>query len=159
MGGLTAPLVADRVPVDLIVLLTAMIPVPGEPPADLWGNTGLAEDRRALYEREGWGDPGEMDVVRDFFHDLPADLLAEVLARPERDQSWTPFEDPWPLDRWPDVPTRAVLPRDDRFHPADHQRRVVAERLGTTPDEIPGGHCVALSRPDALAERLLAYLT
>lgn len=158
MGGLTAPLVADRVPVDLLVLLTAMIPVPGERPADLWGNTRLAEDRQALYEREGWGDPGEMDVDRDFFHDLPADLRAEALARPEHDQSWTPFEEPWPLDRWPDVPTRAIVTRDDRFHPVDHQRRVVAERLGVVPDEIPGGHCAALSQPEALAARLLQAL-
>lgn len=158
MGALVAPLVADRVPVDLIVLLAAMVPVPGERPADLWANTGLAEDRRALYEREGWGDPSELDVERDFYHDLPPALRAEVLTRPERDQSWTPFEEPWPLDRWPDVPVRAVLARDDRFSPADHQRRVVAERLGITPDEIPGGHCAALSRPDALAGRLLAYL-
>jgi hypothetical protein len=158
MGGLTAPLVADRVPVALLVLLAGMIPRPGEPPADIWPTTGLAADRRALYEREGWGDPSEIDVERDFFHDLPPALLAEALARPERDQSWTPFEDPWPLDRWPDVPTRFLLPRDDRFLPADHQRRVVPERLGIVPDELPGGHCVALSQPTALADRLLAYL-
>ncbi len=158
MGGLTAPLVAARIPVDLIVLLAAMVPVPGEAPADLWANTGLAEDRRALYGREGWGDPGELDVVRDFLHDLPPPVLAEALARPERGQSWTPFEAPWPLDRWPDVPTRFLLARDDRFFPADHQRRVVPERLGIVPDEMPGGHCVALSQPAALADRLLASL-
>lgn len=158
MGGLTAPLVAARVPVDLLVLLAAMIPLPGEAPADLWGNTGLADDRRALYEREGWPTDGELDVVHDFLHDLPPEVLAEALARPERGQSWTPFEDPWPLDHWPDVPTRFLLARDDRFFPADHQRRVVPERLGIVPDEMPGGHCVALSQPVTLADRLLAYL-
>jgi hypothetical protein len=36
-------------------------------------------------------------------------------------------------------------------------RRVVKERLKFTPDEIEGGHLVALSRPKALAERLDAY--
>src|SRR5688500_15202220 len=30
LGGFTAPLVAARVPVDLIVLVTAMVPCPGE---------------------------------------------------------------------------------------------------------------------------------
>ena len=30
--------------------------------------------------------------------------------------------------------------------------------LGITPDEIDGGHCVALSRPSELADRLEAYL-
>ena len=158
MGGLTAPLVAARIPVDLLVLLAAMVPVPGEAPGDLWANTGLAEDRRALDERMGLPTDGELDVVRDFLHDLPPAILAEALARPMRDQSGTPFADPWPLDRWPEVPTRFLLARDDRFFPADHQRRVVPERLGITPDEMPGGHCVALSQPVVLAERLLAYL-
>jgi len=37
-------------------------------------------------------------------------------------------------------------------------RRVVHERLGTTPDEMPGGHLAMLSRPKELAERLLSYL-
>ena len=31
------------------------------------------------------------------------------------------------------------------------------ERLGITPDEMPGGHLVALSLPRELAERLEAY--
>jgi hypothetical protein len=51
------------------------------------------------------------------------------------------------LTRWPDVPTRFLQARDDRFFPAEFQRRVVQERLGITPDEMPGGHHVALSRP------------
>jgi len=38
-------------------------------------------------------------------------------------------------------------------------RRAVRERLGITPDEINGSHCVALSRPKELADRLEAYLT
>jgi hypothetical protein len=36
-------------------------------------------------------------------------------------------------------------------------RRVVAERLGITPDEIAAGHCVNLSRPRELADRLVGY--
>jgi hypothetical protein len=35
--------------------------------------------------------------------------------------------------------------------------RVVRERLGITLDEIDGSHCVALSRPKELAERLESY--
>jgi hypothetical protein len=38
-------------------------------------------------------------------------------------------------------------------------RRLVRERLGITPDEIDGGHLVALSRPRDLAERLDRYMT
>ena len=64
---------------------------------------------------------------------------------------------PWPLAAWPDVPTRFLLCRDDRFFPADFQRRVVRERLGIVPDEMGGGHLPALAHPRELADRLLAY--
>jgi hypothetical protein len=37
-------------------------------------------------------------------------------------------------------------------------RRIPDERLGITPDEIDAGHCVALSRPSDLADRLESYL-
>jgi hypothetical protein len=36
-------------------------------------------------------------------------------------------------------------------------RKVVAERLAITPDEITAGHCVALSRPKELADKLVGY--
>ncbi|MGH8775115.1 MAG: hypothetical protein ACRDWI_08080 [Jiangellaceae bacterium] len=45
------------------------------------------------------------------------------------------------------MPTRFVLCTEDRFFPPDFLRRVVAERLNVSPDEIASGHCVALSRP------------
>jgi pimeloyl-ACP methyl ester carboxylesterase len=148
MGGFTAPLVAERVPVDLIVLVAAMVPLPGEPPGEWWANTGHAV---ASFDD---GDPA--DPVALFLHDLPADVRAEAMTH-GRDQSGTPFEKPWPLSAWPDVPTRFLLCRDDRFFPAEFQRRVVPERLGIVPDEMGGGHLPALARPVELVERLEAY--
>ncbi|HEV2930458.1 MAG TPA: alpha/beta fold hydrolase [Propionibacteriaceae bacterium] len=74
-------------------------------------------------------------------------------------QSGTPMEAPWPLPAWPDVPTRFLLCRDDRLFPAEVLRQVVRNRLAITPDEIDGSHCVALSRPRELADRLERYLT
>jgi hypothetical protein len=64
---------------------------------------------------------------------------------------------PWPWASWPDVPTRFLLCRDDHFFEAAWMRGVVRDRLGIEPDEIAGSHCVALSRPEELAERLDAY--
>jgi pimeloyl-ACP methyl ester carboxylesterase len=72
-------------------------------------------------------------------------------------QSGTPFEKAWPLARWPDVPTRFLQGRDDRFFPLEFQRRVVGARLGITVDEMPGGHLLALSQPEEVARRLEAY--
>src|SRR4051812_8172811 len=47
MGGFTAPLVCERVPVSLMILVAAMVPLPGELPGEWWANTGHAEARRA----------------------------------------------------------------------------------------------------------------
>ena len=155
LGGFTAPLVADRVAVDLMVLVAAMVPAPGESGGDWWTNTGWEQARRHAAIEDG-RDPDEDDEVALFLHDLPPDLAAES-AHHVRAQSGTPFETPWPLTAWPDVPTRFLLCRQDRFFPADFMRRVVRERLGIVPDEMDGGHLPALSRPKELADRLEAF--
>ena len=155
-GGFTAPLVCERVPVDLLVMLAAMIPSPGEPPGEWWDNTGYGEAARSQAERDGRAD-AEDDPIALFLHDVPTELATEALQK-GRDQSATPMGEPWPLGEWPVVPTKFLLCRDDRFFPADFMRRVVRERLGIAPDEIGGSHCVALSRPKELADRLEGYL-
>ena len=148
LGGFTAPLVCDRVPAKMLVLLAAMIPSPGEAPNDWWANSG--------YEREARHDD---DVIAILYHDVPADLAAEALRRERAHPSARAMQEPWPLKAWPNVPTRFLLCRDDRFFPASFLRRLARERLGIAADEIEGGHCVYLSRPDDLAERLDGYLT
>jgi pimeloyl-ACP methyl ester carboxylesterase len=141
MGAFTAPLVCQRVPVALLVLLNAMIPKTVETPGAWWTNTDHDAAKRRKNLRDG----------------RPADADFEALAQGAPDQSDTPFTTPCTFDRWPDVPTRVLVGRDDRFFPAEFQRRVAQERLGITPDEMPGGHLVALSRPAELAKRLDAY--
>jgi pimeloyl-ACP methyl ester carboxylesterase len=159
LGGFTAPLVCDRVPVGLLILVAAMVPVPGEPPGDWWANTGWEQARLEQAERDGRPTGGDFDVMVEFFHDVPPEVTAEAMARGERKQSGTPFEKPWPLAAWPDVPTRFLLCRQDRFFPAEFMRRVVPARLHITPDEMDGGHLPALARPKELADRLEAYRT
>ena len=162
LGGFTASLVADRlvadrVPVRLLVLLNAMIPKPGERAADWWGNTGMSQARSELAAAQGRSD--EFDLMNDFFHDVPAGVVEAAMARPEAQQSDGPMTDPWPLAAWPDVPTKVLTGRDDRFFPLAFQQRVARERLNLTVDQIPGGHLASLSRPQELAEQLLGYLT
>ncbi|MGY1690431.1 alpha/beta fold hydrolase [Geodermatophilus sp. SYSU D01105] len=154
MGGLTAPLVCARVPVDLLVLVNAMVPRPGETGGDWWTVTGHEQARRAAAEREGRPVDDEDDA---FFADVPPEVTAAAMARPFA-QSGTPFGEPWPLPAWPDVPTRLLAAREDRFFPLEFQRRVAAERLGLPVQEVPGGHLVALSHPAELADRLIALL-
>ncbi len=50
-----------------------------------------------------------------------------------------------------------MLCTEDRFFPPELMRRVVADRLGIVPDEMPAGHAVALSRPKELANLLVCY--
>ena len=96
------------------------------------------------------------DEIATYLHDVPPDVAAEALEN-GRDQSGTPMAEPWPLERWPDVPTKYVLCRDDRFFPADWIRGVVHDRLAIVAGEIDGGHCPFLSRPKELADRLDDY--
>jgi hypothetical protein len=119
------------------------VPRPSEAPGEWWANTGHHF-------------PEPFDPAEIFVHDVPPDVAAESVAH-VRAQSDTPFRKPWPLTAWPDVPTRFLLCRDDRFFPADFQRRVVPERLGIVPDEMGGGHLPALARPDELVGWLERY--
>jgi pimeloyl-ACP methyl ester carboxylesterase len=140
LGGFTAPLVCARMQVRLLVLVAAMIPAPGELFADWWANTG--------YEKSEYDDV--------FYHDVPPELAAEARRR-ERDEASRALQEPWPLEAWPDTPTRYLLCRDDRMLPQAWARRHARERLGLEADEMDGGHYITLSRPRELAERLVAY--
>ncbi|HUQ60199.1 alpha/beta hydrolase [Lentzea sp.] len=140
-GGFTAPLAAQRLNASALVYVTAMIPSPGEPPADWWTNTG--------YEDSGLDDK--------FWHDVPPALAAEARKR-ERGMSETAMTQPWPLEAMPDVPTHVILCTEDRFFTQDFMREVVATRLpGTEPVELKAGHCASLSKPKELAELLAHY--
>lgn len=153
MGGLTAPLVCQRLPVSELVLVNAMIPAPGETGGDWWTNTGQPQAQRELDQRDGRDPDAPFDPLVYFFHDLPPHLAKEAVAN-SPDQSSTPFRQPWPLAAWPDVPTRVLSARDDRLFPAGFQARVAEQRLGLTPEWVPGGHLVALSQPERLAAQL-----
>jgi pimeloyl-ACP methyl ester carboxylesterase len=150
-GGFIAPLVCERRPVELMVLVAGMIPLPGEKGDDWSTNTGFDEAART-------SDVDYSDEIANFYNDVPRDLAEEAMRHARR-QADRPGEEPWPLHAWPDVPTRYLLCRDDHFFPADWMRGVVRERLAMTPDEIDSGHCPALSRPRQLAERLERFRT
>jgi len=127
LAGFIAPLVCTHVPVDLMVLVAAMVPRPGESGGEWWSNTG----HEAAVAAQGFSDTSEETL---FLHDVPADVLASI--EPPRPQTSTLFEEPWPLPAWPDVPTRFVACRDDRFFPLPWLEAIVRERLGIEPLEI-----------------------
>ncbi|WP_329459981.1 alpha/beta hydrolase [Streptomyces sp. NBC_01497] len=154
MGGFTAPMVCARVHVDLLVLVNAMIPLPGETPGQWWDNTGWSAARIAAAEAGGYST--EFDLPTYFLHDVPAEVAAAGAAHesPEADLA---FSQPCGIEQWPEPTTRVLTAADDRFFPAEFQRRVARDRLGINADAMPGGHLVALSRPVDLVDRLIAY--
>jgi pimeloyl-ACP methyl ester carboxylesterase len=154
MGAFTAAVVAHRVRLRGLVLLNAMIPLPNETPGEWWEATGQPEARRRNDEQAG--RPAEFDPFVQFLHDVPPDVVAAGESE-QRAPADTPFGQPCEFERWPDVPLLVLVGSDDRFFPPDFQRRVARERLGVDAETIRGGHLVALSNPEGLADRLVKF--
>jgi hypothetical protein len=154
LGGFTAPLVAERMPVEEIIFVNAMIPQVGETAGQWWDNTGQPQARRANDARDGRDPEAEFDMDTYFLHDLPAEEREAVLAT-GRNQTDTLFGQPYPLKEFPRAPLRVITANGDRFFPADFQARVARERLRIEPVRIPGGHLAALSQPAALTDAIL----
>ena len=153
LAGFTVPLVAERVTVRGIVLVNAMIPLPGETAGAWWDDTGAPQARAAAAQAGGYSP--DFDEQLYFLHDVPAEVIADG-AQHQRAEADAVFESVCAFDSWPDAPIRVAAGADDRFFPAEFQRRVARERLGLEADLLPGGHLIALARPDELTAYLLA---
>ena len=131
---------------DHLVLVSPMIPQPGETADEMW--------RATEWEMPG----GEWNDVEVFYHDVDPALAAEAISR-ERRQSAATDREPWPLDAWPDVPTHVIIGRHDRIFPVEWLQKVVRDRLGVEPDELDCGHTPNLSQPRELAALMESYRT
>ena len=154
LGGFTAPLVCARCPVRMLVLVNAMIPLPGETAGDWWPNTGVVQYRVTAAKRGGYNT--EFDIGTYFLHDVPKDVLQDGAAQ-VRDQAETVFAQPCQFDTWPDIPTHVVAGADDRFFPLAFQQQVAQRRLNKAVDVLRGGHLVALSNPSGLVGLLRTF--
>jgi pimeloyl-ACP methyl ester carboxylesterase len=152
LGGFTAPLVCERMPVSSLVLVNAMIPLPGETPSDWWGNTGATEARDAAAQAGGYGP---FDLVTYFLHDIAPEVAAEGAAY-QRDEAEVAFASVCDFQAWPMVSIRVLTGEDDRFFPLGFQRSVARDRLGLDVDVLPGGHLLPLAQPRLVAHYLLA---
>ncbi len=152
LGGFTAPLVRTRVAARELVFVNAMIPNPGETPGAWWDNTGWLDARESAAVAGGYGT--EFDLNTYFLHDVPLEVSAEgePYQRPEANAV---FESACDFVDWPVIPIRVLTGAGDRFFPLDFQRRVALDRLGLEADVVPGGHLIALSNPEGVADYLL----
>ena len=147
LGGFTAPMAAEALRVKDLILVNAMIPVPGETPGQ-WSNaTGAAQAREEAARLGGYGD---FDLETYFLHDVDTNGLEED-QRPESDAA---FDSPCTFTSWPTGRLRVLVGADDRLFPADFQQRVAKDRLGVEVDVLPGGHLIALAHPETVADYL-----
>lgn len=158
LGGFTAPLVCEQIPIQGLVMVNAMIPKPGETAGEWWKNTGYYAAKREQNRRDGRDADASFDPLFEFFHDVPQPVVDEAWAQGEPRQSEAVFNSKCNFARWPAIPIRVLVGHDDRFFPAGFQKRVARERLGISADEMPGGHLVALSQPAELSARLIGYV-
>jgi pimeloyl-ACP methyl ester carboxylesterase len=155
LGGFTAPLVSARTPLRTLVFVNAMIPKAGETAGEWWGNTGSEAARLEAARRGGYAT--EFDIPTYFLHDVPPAVINDGESK-QHEQAKIIFREPCRFEAWPQVPIHVIAGRDDRFFPLEFQRRVARERLGLPVEELPGGHLIALSRPEELSRQLLSYL-
>jgi hypothetical protein len=157
LGAFTAALTCIRVPVAMLAYVNAMIPLAGESPGAWWGETGWEEAVRDDLNRYGqpseWG-PAELSAM--FMNDASSELAQEA-GRHARRQASAPFADQLPQEGWPEVATRSVIARQDRFLPVQFQRQLVRDRLQIEPDEIDGGHLAIRTNPSAVFALLQGY--
>lgn len=151
LGGFTAPLVRERVPVRELVLVNAMIPVPGETARDWWAHTGALDAQKEAARAGGYGP---FDEAVYFLHDVDPDVVAEG-APYQRSEADIAFDSVCDFQGWPATRIRVLAGDDDRFFPVGFQRRVAQDRLGIKADVLPGGHLLPLARPRLVADYLL----
>jgi pimeloyl-ACP methyl ester carboxylesterase len=157
LGGLTASLVAERRPVRGLVLLCALVPVPGRPLSDRFSDPDLFPPGPS--ERTARGEDGlshwlsAQDAIDAMYADCDPAQAAAAAAR-LRGQAALPSRESSPLGGWPDVPTSYILCTEDLMVGPAWSRRVAAEELGVIPIELPGSHSPMMSRPGALADVL-----
>lgn len=151
LGGFTAPMVCERVPVAALVLVNAMIPVPGESARGWWEHTGAVE---AQAEAARVGGYGPFDALTYFLHDVDPHVRAEG-ERHQWAEADIAFDSVCDFRAWPQIGIRVLAGEDDRFFPVGLQRQVALERLGVRADVIPGGHLLPLAQPQLVAEYLL----
>jgi pimeloyl-ACP methyl ester carboxylesterase len=163
MGGLAAPMVGLQRPVKRIVLLGALVPMPGMSYLDylatqedaLAPSSDASEDLAAGELPDDAGMEITLEMAKHlFYNDLDDDVAQRAWER-LRPQAMTTFVEQCPFDQWPDVPLTYILMTGDNAVGQDWSRRVARERLGADLIELEGSHSPFYSRPAELADVLV----
>jgi pimeloyl-ACP methyl ester carboxylesterase len=159
-GGLTAPLVASARPVRRLVFVSALLPLPGRPFTEQNEEEGILQhEYQAGVESDGNGNRRWFDrelCGRTMYSGCGPEDVAWAFEH-LRPQASTMYEEPSPLEEWPDVPIVDIRGDDDRLVSPAWAARAVQQRLGVGSAVIQGaGHSSMLSHPRELAALLLS---
>lgn len=160
LGALVVPLVATRVPTRRMVMLAGIIGAPNRSLESLadedadrdlpLGDDGIEFDDRGLFRFT------RAAALRLLYPDCPPEAAEAAIAQLRYQRSmWTQVAE---FDAWPDVETVSITCAEDLVVNPEWSDRIARERLGVQPIRLAGGHSPFLSRPDDLAEILLAGL-
>jgi pimeloyl-ACP methyl ester carboxylesterase len=166
LGGLTVPVVAERLGperVVALVLVAALVPEPGRSfddqvrtdpgvMAEGFGRGQIRHDDRTT----SWPPAAARDgLYRGVAEESTPELVEAAVATLGR-QAWAIGREPSPLGAWPSVPTTVVVCADDRVVGPDRLRARAGALPGATVVELPGGHFPMLTRPAELAGIVVA---
>ena len=162
-GGFTAPLVCERVPVDLMVLVAGMVPSPGKRGDDWFANTGYASaasdqdfdpnSEMEVFSRILVEEPPELPITRP---DAPPGLVHLIRRMLAKDPDARPSDGMAIAAELQDLSTETFTTGGSTGAPeASEQRllsvvlvgggtpraamRATAQRYGATVEEVAGG--------------------
>jgi pimeloyl-ACP methyl ester carboxylesterase len=156
MGGLCVPVVASLRPVQRMVFVGALVPVPGHSFAE-----HLADHPGAVVFDADRGEPGpsglSWEAARHGFYGDCDEVDARAAYDRLRPTPLVVFVERCPIDDWPDVPSTSIVMGEDRaVGPA--WSRTAAARIGADLVELDGSHSPFYSRPVELVDLLIGLV-
>jgi pimeloyl-ACP methyl ester carboxylesterase len=156
-GGAVITEAGNSDKVQALVYVAAFAPDVGESVNSIVGQHGQPEWFAELRPDAGgylnWTPEG---MARYFAPDLPAEEAA-VLAAVQAPTSAGAFDGQVTSAAYSEKPSWFVISDDDQVIPAELQA-YFAERMGATTIHVAASHAVALSRPEAVSEAILAAI-
>lgn len=156
LSGLCLPSIATLRSIRHMVFVAGLLPVPGRSFVE-----HLATEPEAItFPSPAPGGTAPMGLTWEsvragFYHDCPESVAREAFDHMRR-QSFTPFVETCPVERWPQTPATYILMRDDRAVSTSWVRWHAVHRIGATVLELDGGHSPFFAQPVRLARALIA---
>ncbi|WP_067710912.1 alpha/beta fold hydrolase [Nocardia yamanashiensis] len=162
-GSVISVAAQGKTNVSALVYIAAFIPEIGESALALTdkfpGSTLGPTTRPATYPLADGSEGTELYIRQDefpgqFAADVPAPAVT-AMAVTQRPVALAALQEPAAAAAWTSIPAYALLTTDDKNIPIEAQR-FMAARANADSTEIAASHAVSVSRPDAVAELILA---